>query len=117
MFQPRQFLISCLIAFVSGRRKKNKRSQGQDKPHATEFDTRSDTVITSPPYSCYKPRCIKINIISTVKTTKTKSDKLKALNYMAASVCVRACADVRPPCDSLDELEIYNAGFYSKPQP
>lgn len=43
---------------------------------------------------------------------------------MAVSMCVCVCVCVHVwmcvpavPCDSLDELEIYNAGFYSKPQP
>lgn len=42
---------------------------------------------------------------------------------MAVSVCMYLCVCngcvhcVCLPCDSLDELEIYNTGFYSKPQP
>lgn len=41
---------------------------------------------------------------------------------MAVSVCMRVCMCalymcVCVPCDSLDELEIYNTGSYSKPRP
>lgn len=41
--------------------------------------------------------------------------------FVCMYLCVRACMGcvhcVCLPCDSLDELEIYNTGFYSKPQP
>ncbi len=44
--------------------------------------------------------------------------------YLCVGVCVCVCVCVYGcvhcvclPCDSLDELEIYNTGFYSKPQP
>lgn len=126
--QARQVLISCLIVavwFQEILRKYEKNIKAKKQLMLFQLhlihDWSSDTVITSPPNCCYEHRRInKHNKYcqkkKEEKRQKTTPDKLKALNYMAVSAWTRALC-VRPPCDSLDELEIYNTGFYSTPRP
>lgn len=86
----------------------------------------SDTVITNPPCSCCKHWNInkhnKYCQKNKNKTGQTKNPELHGFFCVYVFVCVCVCIDgcelcVCLPCDSLDELEIYNTGFYSKPWP
>lgn len=119
-------LLFNSFCFVSGNLRK-KKSHGQDKPHviSTEFDTRfegSDTVITNPLCSCCKRWNInkhnKYCQKNKNKNGQTKNPELHGCFHVFVCACVYGCVHcVRLPCDSLDELEIYNTGFYRKTQP
>lgn len=115
-FQAHPFLNSNSFCFVSGNLWLKKKVKSKTNLMLFQLNLihnwSSDTVITSPPCSCYKQSHInkhnKYCQKNKNKTGQTKNPELRGWARMDVRfVCL--------PCDSLDELEIYNTGFYSKP--